>query len=94
MTTRVAVVALALFATLGCDQTDQMSGPDPTPPAAPGLKPPLEPGTQPLRLIELPASQRWDMTNMPAPRYTSDLTLGQTVPVEYQVSPHIMSWYV
>ena len=94
MTTRVAVVGLALFASLGCDQTDRMSGPDPTPPAAAGMKPPLEPGTQPLRLIDLPASQRWDMTNMPAPRFTSDIALGLTVPPEYQVAPFISSWFV
>ncbi len=94
MTTRVAVVGLALLACLGCDQTDQVSGPDPTPPSAPDMKPPLAPGTQPLRLVELPASQRWDMASRPAPRFTSDIALGQTVPAEYQVAPYISSWFV
>ena len=60
-TTRYVVVGVCLLASVGCEQIDPVSGPDPTPPSVSPVVPPDVPKTGELRMLELPPAMRWDV---------------------------------
>lgn len=94
MTTRCAVVGLALIASVGCDQIDPVSGPDPTPAPVTNIKPPPTAGTGPLQLFDLPTSLRWKMAAVPGHGSMANVAANETIPAEYQLPPEINSWFV
>jgi len=58
-TTRYVVVGVCLLASIGCEQIDPVTGPDPTPPSNAPVAPADVPETGTLQLLELPATMRW-----------------------------------
>ena len=94
MTTRCVVIGLCLIASFGCDQTDPVSGPDPTSPPVNAVAPPVTGRTGKLLLVDLPAPLR---SAPPAPGYQHDpsvLASSEAMASAYEAAPEIYDWFV
>lgn len=89
MTTRHVAVGLALIASVGCDQSDPVSGPDPTLPAAAPTQPPPPTGGKPLLMFDLPPHWRSEVITERTVRGVIDPALNESVPAEYLFPPEI-----